>query len=554
MRLAYYAAALLLAACSSQEDRVVARVGHSRITVAEYEQMAAKLLAGPYQHLRQIDQEARRKLLDAMVARELLVQLALNAQLDRDSTIARQVSRLEEGLLLKALYDREAGGQGDLSDPEVELYFYERGFDQEIRVQAISCGTAAEAEDVLAALRRGVPFETLASESPRQPPGSGPAGDLGFIPPPDLLPEVRQQLLSLEPGQVYPAPLATRYGLQVVKVAARREARFAARKPQLAERLRREKRAARVSAYTDSLRERAGLTCSTAAIDRLAGGPAGMAPDESLCTWTGGALSADEFRGYERPGPDDLAGQAQDSDAAALRKALEQAATRKLVLAEARRQGYLDGPVRTQVRQQRDELMVARLFAQITREVAVTEEQVHAYYQAHPEEYGSRSAVDVREILVADSELAERLRQRVLAGEEMEVLADQYNTREATRQRRGQMQLWRRENAILGPLAPAALDAPIGQLCGPLEVPGGYSLFRVSRRIQLPARPLEEVRQGILAMLKPEQQNEAMDRLLADLRAKNEAAIAVDPEVLASTLRDWTPTVPGVDSGATTGL
>jgi hypothetical protein len=312
----------------------------------------------------------------------------------------------------------------------------------------------------------------------------------------------------------------------------------------MTERLRREKRAARIAAYTDSLKQRLGLDCSTALSDRLANDPASVAPDESICTWTGGALSADEYR----PEGGRNSSGAGAADTAALRRGLEEKATRKLLVAEARRKGYLNEQRQALVRQKRDELMAARLFAEVTRDVAVTEEEMQAFYQAHPEEYGARPAIDVQEILVEERALAEQLRQRLEAGEDMGELADRYSSREATRQRRGEMRLWRRENAFLGPLAPAALNAPVGELCGPLEVPGGYSLFKVIRRIELPPRPREEVRQGISAILKSEQQKEAMDRFLEDLRTKNRAAIAIDPEVLASTLRDYTPMAAGVDS------
>ena len=53
----------------------------------------------------------------------------------------------------------------------------------------------------------------------------------------------------------------------------------------------------------------------------------------------------------------------------------------------------------------------------------------------------------------------------------------------------------------LGPLAPTALDGEVGALYGPLQVPGGFSVFRVEERDQLPSRPFQQVRRGIALVL-----------------------------------------------------
>lgn len=424
-----------LVACQSGEQELVARVGERGITVREYQEMAAKLLAGPYRELEQVDQEVREKMLEAMIDRELLLLEARNRALDREPEIVAQVRRLEEALLIKKLYENEAIGQIELSDTEVELYFYEGDFDREIRVSAISCATVEEAEGVLAALRQGRDFAALAAERPVQPPGSRGAGDLGFMPPADLLPEVRDQLLTLQPGQVFPQPLQTRYGLQVVRVTDRRTVEFADRREQMADRLRLEKRGARIAAYTDSLKRARGLDCS--------GGS-----DAELCVWEGGRLSAEEYRAVL-----ELYGKGAAEESPADTPPPEWVAERQILLAEARCRGYDDEEVRETVERKQDELLAARLYAEIAGGISVSEAEMQAHYEAHAEKYGPQPVVEVEEILVADEELARQLRGRIEAGEEMGQLADRYNIRDATRPHRGRMRLWRRENAFLGPFA-----------------------------------------------------------------------------------------------------
>lgn len=517
---------LAAGACQPGEERAVARVGERVITVADYQEMAAALLAGPLRQLPLSDPESGLKLLDAMVAKELVLLEARTRGLDRQPSVALPVHRLDTGLLVRALLNRAQTGI-EPTDLEVELYFYEEGFDRETRVSAISCASTEEAQQVLAALQSGADFAALASSRPVQPPGSQSGGDLGYMAPTELLPEVRDPILGLAPNQIYSQPLQTRYGLQVVKVTDRRTVTLADRRDRVRDRLRLERQAARLAAYTDSLRRVCGLRCvPPGALD------AGS-PDQVLCRWEGGRLTMADYREYL-----ELQEETVPADSVALGLSIDQAAARQVLLAEARRQGCDDAALRRTVQRKEEELLGAALFAVVSAGASVSDEQVRAFYDAHPEIYGPQPAVEVDEILVADTALADQLRRRVQAGEPMADLASRYSTRQATRTKQGRMWLWRRENAFLGALPTAALDAPLGVLQGPLAVPGGYSLFRVRQRDQVTARPLAEARRSIAASLLAQAKTAQMDSLLAVLKVRYRDRVQTYPQVLAAVQLD----------------
>jgi parvulin-like peptidyl-prolyl isomerase len=505
--------AALLGGCSAPPaDQVVARIGERAITVGEYDQLAARLLAGPLRGLEPIDGEARERLLKAMIDKELLLLEARARRLDQDSEVAAEVERLEEKLLHRALYERQLG-PAEVGEEEVEDYFHEGGFDQEIRLSHILCASPEEALGHLAALREGAAFATLAAAHSRHRPSARRGGDMGFMPLAHMLPEVREAVLSLEPGQVHPAPVPSRYGFHVFKVVERRAADLAQYRAQVRTALEAQRRAAQWAAYADSLGRAYGLTC----------GPGG---ESELCRWRGGSLSRAEYMQA-------LGGGAGDS------AALEELARRQLLAAEAREQGcHLDPGLRAQVRRRQEELLAERLRAQVVAAVGVEEEELRAFYAAHPELYGVRPEVEVQEILVASQELAARLRRRLEAGEDMGELAAQHHTRAATGDLRGRMWLSTRDNPLLGPLAPAALDGEVGALYGPLEVPGGFSLFRVLQRRQRPGQSFEQVRHRIALVLGARAQDEKLERFLGDLREKYAAQVQVHPQVLALALRE----------------
>ena len=101
------------------------------------------------------------------------------------------------------------------------------------------------------------------------------------------------------------------------------------------------------------------------------------------------------------------------------------------------------------------------------------------------------------------------------------------------------MWLVTRDNPLLGPLAPLALDAEVGTLLGPLEVPGGYSVLRIAEKGETPARPYEAVERNIEVILRLRAEHQRMDSLLAQLRVDFAAAISIDEDVLGSVLADW---------------
>ncbi|MFC1525221.1 peptidylprolyl isomerase [Candidatus Latescibacterota bacterium] len=506
----------------------MARVGERVITVHDYDRMAAKLLAGPARGVDVSEPEARRKLLETMVSKELLLLEAERRALPGDPEMAAQLVELEDKLILKVLYDVVTRGAAEPEEVEARLFFYEEGFDEEVRVAHIMCATQEAAEQVLSDLAEGATFEDLAVERSTHRYSAWRGGDVGFVSSWYMLPELREVLLQLQPGQIHPEPVESSRGFHVFRALDRRKVGFEERREQVDRALLARRRADRIAAYTDSLVSARGLRCEA--------GEESPGAEASVCRWDGGLLSAAEYAAATgRAGGRAGAGGIAPRDVAA----------RRILLAQARQRGYdRQNEVQGQLRQRREELVVDALHRQVTREVAATEDDLRAFYASHQEQYGPRPAVEVQEILAETRELAEHLRQRVQAGESMDELAVRYHRREATAARGGRMRLTTRKNAILGPLAPAALDGEVGPLYGPLEIPGGYSIFRVLAREQIPARSFEEVRPRLARIVALQLRNEAMDRLLVELREEYAARIKVDEESLGQVLQSYLPDTP----------
>jgi peptidyl-prolyl cis-trans isomerase C len=529
---------LVWTSCSTEKDPVVAKVGEKRITVSEYDRMATKLLENAYYKDAEINLETKHKLLDTMISKELLVLEGLEKGLDQESDIARPVDRLRRQLLLKTVYDREAVGEIELSDEEVERYFYEGEFDDEIRTSHILCSTEEVAEEVLGELRDGASFEKLAMKRSLHRSSGRRGGDMGFRAKGILMPELREQMLSLDVGELYPRPVKSEYGFHVFKVTDRRNPDFQIVKPYIAKGLEQEKRRERIAGYDSTLKAQYGLTCHVDALHLLlerGKDDSSMADSErtmELFTWSGGRLSIEDY--LDRVG----SGLPSVMDSAAVRASGEKLTVRRIALIEAHKKGYdKDKNILSQVEQKRNELIAKQLHRiEAVEKVSVTEADLRAFYEEHPDESRVPAAVMLQEILVKTEEEAKRLIEQIQNGADMGALARQHSLRSGTRERGGKTRPVTRDNPQFGPVAQVAFDAPIGVLQGPVQVPAGFSIFKVLDRREERMRSFEEVRRTLEAVARAIAGNEAMDRFFESLKEKYASRIKVYEEALEHTL------------------
>ena len=511
-----------LLACEQTEQyepkpTVVAIIGRDTIDVEAYSEMATKLLAASHRGKDPASLDTRRQLLDAMIDRQLLVMEGQRRKLDASSRIAAALEQLQSKLLWRALFDAVAVDAG-LDTSGIQTFAIEEGFTEEVLLQHVMLANEVDAWSVLAALDAGEPMDVLAVERSVHHETGGLGGYFSYMSVSQVLPEVREQVLSLELGQTYPEPLISRYGVHVFRLIDRRPADIASRWDVVLKEFRGRERTRVFETFADSLADAHGLVC-----EPLAGGrPA----SDTLCTWASGQLLSSDV---------DLAAAAADPQSWLRTKARD-----RLIVEEAQRRGMDREPVvREQVEALREEMRIDSLRRVVVGRIEVSDAEKRAYYEEHPELYGPRPTVRVDEVLVADLTLAQRLRGQAEAGVPIDSLARVHSIREVTKKRGGAMWLVTRDNPLLGPLAPLALDAEVGALLGPLKVPGGYSVLRIAEKSQTPARPYEAVERNIEVILRLRTEHQKMDSLLVQLRVDFADEIAVHEDALGSVLTDW---------------
>jgi peptidyl-prolyl cis-trans isomerase SurA len=248
------------------------------------------------------------------------------------------------------------------------------------------------------------------------------------------------------------------------------------------------------------------------------------------------------------------------SDAEALRRAFDQVLSEKLLQAKAvelqvdstdaqidaavedikRRNNFddasLDAALREQgldrarfrenVKREYDAFLVLQY--QVRGRVKISDEDLLNYYQRHPQEYAGEEEVHVRHVFLPLPEdapeaqakkvqaEAERVRQRLLAGEDFEKVARQVSKGPSAED--GGDLGWLRRGTIDKRLEDAAFALKDGVISPVVRAGPGLHVVKVEGRRRGGAKTFEEAKEEIRARLFEEQAATYRDQLLAELK------------------------------------
>ena len=128
-------------------------------------------------------QEDKKRLLDGMIERELLITEAIAVGLDKDKELRQAIKALKEQLLFAKMIEVE-NEKVKVASQEIEDYYnlYKDAFTipEERRVSMIVVSTESKAKELLIQLLQGMDFGTLARENSTDASVSS-GGDIGYI-------------------------------------------------------------------------------------------------------------------------------------------------------------------------------------------------------------------------------------------------------------------------------------------------------------------------------------------------------------------------------------
>jgi peptidyl-prolyl cis-trans isomerase C len=204
---------------AGQKADVLAKVGGVSITLDDYYN---DLQALPDYAKQMFQGEGgREKFLDEVVKKEMLYQQALKEGIDKDPKFSRQVENFKKLTLISDLLQKEIMDKAKVSENDVKEYYdkhkQEFAATSRIRASHILVKTEAEAEKVLARLKKGEKFAAIAKEVSIDKPSAANGGDVGYFSRGDMVPEFERAAAGLKVGETS-GPVKTSFGYHIIKV------------------------------------------------------------------------------------------------------------------------------------------------------------------------------------------------------------------------------------------------------------------------------------------------------------------------------------------------
>jgi peptidyl-prolyl cis-trans isomerase C len=207
-----------------QKGQVLAEVNGAVITTEDYKKEVDML--PPYLKPMTETAEGRKEMIDSMIVRELVMQEAKKAGIDKSPEVSDRLEDLKKRVVIEAYWKQKVEEQAKITDADLQK-FYDQNKEKfrtgdQVKASHILLKTEKEAQDVLAQLKAGGKFEDLARKYSVDPAGSK-GGDLGWFGKGSMIPEFEKSAFALKEGETS-GIVKTKFGYHIIKLTGKRAA------------------------------------------------------------------------------------------------------------------------------------------------------------------------------------------------------------------------------------------------------------------------------------------------------------------------------------------
>lgn len=204
---------------------VLAKVNGKVITTEDFKREEVKL--PEYVKASLEDKEGKKKFLDNLITRELILQKAEKAGLEKDESVVSKLEEIKKTLLIEALLKKEIEGKAAFTEKEAEDYYNSHKDEfkdgEKVKVSHIMVKTEKEAGDILKKLGKKESFEALAKKYSMGPTASK-GGDLGYLERGTVVPEFEDAAFKLKKAGELSPIVAAGSGYHIIKLLERKDA------------------------------------------------------------------------------------------------------------------------------------------------------------------------------------------------------------------------------------------------------------------------------------------------------------------------------------------
>jgi foldase protein PrsA len=189
---------------------------------------------------------------------------------------------------------------------------------------------------------------------------------------------------------------------------------------------------------------------------------------------------------------------------------------------QLKQQGLTDAQVRNDVRAN---VISEKLFAEVTKDVKVSDADIQKYYDENKAQYGTPESRDVRHILVKTKAQADKLYDQLKGGADFATLAKKFSQDPGSKDQGGKYTVVKGQT--VAPFEQTAFLLEKGQISRPVKTQYGYHIIEPLSEIKAAkTQPLDKkLKEQIRSQLLTQKRQTAMNTWVKDLEAKNKDKI-----------------------------
>lgn len=174
--------------------------------------------------------------------------------------------------------------------------------------------------------------------------------------------------------------------------------------------------------------------------------------------------------------------------------------------AQLKQQGLTDADVRDSIKTQ---LISEGLYQKVTKDVKVSDADVKAYYDQHPEQYSQPATRDVRHILVKTKALADKLYAQLKGGANFAALAKRYSQDPGSKAQGGKLTVYKGQT--VPQFDQVAFSLKTNELSKPVHTQFGWHIIQALSDVKAKkTTPFAQVKASIRQQLLQQKRSTAM--------------------------------------------
>ena len=549
----------MFSGCNSKKTQIVARAGNSLISLEQFER--EYLESNSIRSLQNASGDDKQKFLDKMIDKEMKLMFAKQMNIDKIPEVKDQIEQarlqaayiaaLEQLVMFKIIKEKEIREFYDRSDKEIRVRHILLDLPSKDDADSLT-KVVEKAAGIIRELRSGGDFTELAGNYSKDEFSSKKGGDLGFLKWGSMDNKFMTAVLKSGKYQIYPQPIITSKGVHIIQVT---EKRPVLQRPYEIERTvivrnlfnrKRKSVTAEFEKFNQELDKKYNVVIFEENIQKMLTFIS-TSPNDSLLlenygvknpdySWVSYELRFLPLAQYDKETKTMIGFfELMFNQQRALRpqeirtveiatKFLQDKIRFDLTSEIGIRHGYLEIPnYRRQLDSQVSQIITRYLQnSYINKIKKITDEMAEEYYNNQPEKYKIPAKAEVQEIFVKDSTEAQLIYQLATAGNDFDVLAEKYNTRARSKNKKGNLG-YLTENSF-GELGKTAIELKPGKIAGPLKLDNGYSIFRVlsheKEQMQLFSKIKTKVRSDLVRDLRKTNQEEWEKKIKGMVRVR----------------------------------